>query len=75
MLSGTRGNKLNIKKSIKLSLAINDMNQRDLAEKTGMSEGAISRLTRGNNGVTQYSLMKIAKAFDIPVSEFVALGE
>lgn len=66
---------MNIKRSIKLSLAMNDMNQRDLAEKTGMSEGAISQLTRGRNGATQESLTKLAEAFGVPVSEFIALGE
>lgn len=65
---------MNLRRSIKTALAQRDMTQKALAEKLGMLETSISQLAaqKSCQGAT---LVKLATAFDMKVSEFVALGE
>lgn len=68
------GNPLNLRKSIKTALAQRDMSQKALAEKLGMRETSISQLA-AQTSCTGATLQKLAEAFEMKVSEFVALGE
>ena len=65
---------MNLKKSVMVALAQRGLKQKDLADKVGMSQGSMSQLV-GQTSCTGATLMKLAKAFDLKVSEFVALGE
>jgi DNA-binding Xre family transcriptional regulator len=65
---------MNLRKSIKKCLAQHDMNQKDLAEKLGMRETSLSQLA-AQKSCTGATLQKLADAFDMKVSEFVAMGE
>jgi len=65
---------LNLRKSIKTALAQRDMSQKALAEKLGMRETSISQLA-AQTSCTGATLQKLAEAFEMKVSEFVALGE
>jgi len=65
---------MNFRRSLKLALAKQDMTQKALAEKLGMRETSMSQLA-AQTSCTGVTLQKIAKAFDMKVSEFVALGE
>ena len=65
---------MNLRKSVMIALAQRDMKQRDLAEKVGMSQGSMSQLL-GQTSCTGATLVKLADAFGVKVSEFVALGE
>lgn len=65
---------MNIKKSVKLALIESDKRQTWLAGEMGLTDSALSSLlvtNRPNAGAIE----KMAKAFNMKVSEFVALGE
>lgn len=66
---------MNIGKSIRVACAQNDMNQQDLSDATGVSTVTISKLVTGRTKCKQATLEAMAKVFDLPVSEFIALGE
>ncbi len=65
---------MNFRKSLKLALAQRDMTQRALALKLGMRETSMSQLA-AQKSCTGATLQKLADAFGMKVSEFVALGE
>lgn len=65
---------MNLRKSIKTALARREMTQKALAERLGMLETSISQLA-AQKSCTGATLLKLAAAFDMKVSEFVALGE
>lgn len=65
---------MNIGKSLKMSLLKNDMEQADLAAKVGIHQSNISKISCGKT-ITTETLERIAKAFNMKVSEFVAIGE
>lgn len=65
---------MNFRRSLKLALAQRDMTQKALAEKLGMRETSMSQLA-AQTSCTGATLQKIADAFGMKVSEFVALGE
>lgn len=65
---------MNFRRSLKLALAQRGMTQKALAEKLGMRESSMSQLA-AQTSCTGATLQKIADAFDMKVSEFIALGE
>lgn len=66
--------KMNISKSINLCLKDTGIMKKKLAEKLGVSAQTVSILLKSEK-CTGEMLEKLAKAFDMQVSEFVALGE
>jgi len=68
------GAAMNIGKSLKISLLKNNMEQSDLADKVGIHQSSISRISCGKI-ITTETLERIAKAFNMKVSEFIAVGE
>ena len=66
---------MNISKSIKVACAQKEINQIELARLSGMSEATISNLVGGKTQCKQRTLETFAKVFDMPASEFIALGE
>ncbi len=66
---------MNIGKSIRVACAKNDINQKELSELTGISAVTISHLISGKTQCKQSTLERLAEAFKIPASEFIALGE
>lgn len=65
---------MNLEKSINMIMAINEVNQAELAKMTGITSPAISIIKR-NNAISTKTLIKLADTFGISVSEFIALGE
>lgn len=65
---------MNVGKSIKVALAKKDMNQQDLAEKLRVSKPYVSQLA-GKEHAGMGTVVLLADAFDMKVSEFIALGE
>lgn len=57
---------------IKLLLVENNMNQKDLAERAGISEVTLSSFMNGKNA-SKGSLNKLAKTFNVPVRDIVAM--
>jgi len=66
---------MNVSKSIKVACAKKEINQVILSNLSGMSEATISNLVGGRTQCKQRTLEKFAEVFEMPVSEFVALGE
>ena len=66
---------MNIGKSMKIACAKKEISGKDLAELLGLSEGTISLLINNKTRCKQATLEKLAIEFDMPVSEFIALGE
>ena len=65
---------MNLSKAIRVALAMKEMNQKQLAERLGMYESAMSQLIN-RQSITTEKLTQIADALDMKVSELVALGE
>lgn len=65
---------MNLRKSAMVAMAHRNMKQKDLADQLGMSRGSMSQLL-SQTSCTGATLQKLAGAFSMKVSEFVALGE
>ena len=65
---------MNIGKSLKIALAKNELTTNELAEKAGISRNYASML-KGHKTCGGVMLKSLADSFDMPVSEFIALGE
>lgn len=65
---------MNIGKSIKVALAKKGMKSKDLAKILGVTGPTVSTMTTRTTASGQM-LSRLAEAFDMPVSDFVALGE
>ena len=65
---------MNLGRSLKVALALEDMMNKTLAEKLGTSPQQISNWI-GSGDIGKDSLIKICQIFNMPVSEFIALGE
>ena len=65
---------MNLSKAIRVALAMKEMNQKQLAERLGMYESAMSQLIN-RPSITTEKLTQIADALDMKVSELVSLGE
>ena len=69
-----KGKKMDISKSIQHCLDDTGIKKLKLAEKLGVSQQTVSTLMKSEK-CTGDMLNKLAEAFNMPVSEFVALGE
>ena len=65
---------MNIEKSVNVALAINEKNRGWLIEKTCISKSQLSTMLK-RNAATLDTLSKIANAFEMKLSEFIANGE
>lgn len=65
---------MNIKKSLAISLAMQGINQKQLAELSGVTEMTISRMANSNESTTT-TIRAVCGALNMKVSEFIALGE
>jgi transcriptional regulator with XRE-family HTH domain len=65
---------MNIGKSLKISLLKINMEQSDLAEKIGIHQSHVSKISCGKT-ITTETLERLAVAFNMKVSEFIAVGE
>lgn len=66
--------KVNVSRAIRVALAMKGMTQKQLAERLGMYESAMSQLIN-RASVTTDKLSQVAEALDMKISELVALGE
>ena len=66
---------MNIGKSIKVACALAEITQDELATRSGVRPATISGLVKGRGNCKQSTMEAIAKAVDMPVSEFIKLGE
>jgi len=65
---------MNVGKCIKIALAKRDINQTQLAGKLGCTQVWVNRLANSRTA-SMTTVETLAKAFDMQVSEFIALGE
>lgn len=66
---------MDIQKSIRKALAEKGNTRRWLAKETGYSPGTVTLWMTGGRNITVEGLKKVAKVFDMPVSDFIKLGE
>ena len=65
---------MNIKRSLRMAMADRDVNSKQLAENLGVGPSQVSKWL--NTGcITASGLKKLADYFEMPVSEFIKLGE
>ena len=61
-----------IKFKVKVMLAVREMTQKELAEKTGITQGDISRLENGNANPSLRTLLRLAEGMGMKLRlEFV----
>ena len=65
---------MNVGKSLKIALVKKGMSQTELAKKMGVHDQWVSKLANSESAA-QTTLVGLATALDMKVSEFVALGE
>ena len=65
---------MDLKKSLRLSIADKGVKHKDLAKALGTSNQQVSNWLK-SGAIKQSSIIDIADYFEIPVSEFIALGE
>jgi transcriptional regulator with XRE-family HTH domain len=65
---------MNLGKSINVARAKHGLKAKELAERLGMTQTSLSQLS-AQTSCTGATLQKLAAAFDMKVSEFIALGE
>lgn len=65
---------MNVGKSIRVALAKKGMTHKQLAEQLGMRQTSLSQLA-AQTSCTGATIEKLANAFEMKASEFVALGE
>lgn len=65
---------MNLGKSLNIALVKKGMKKKELAEKLGVGQPLISTWA-SKGSMTRANLEKICEVLDMPVSEFVALGE
>lgn len=65
---------MNIKMSVKVALARRDMTVKELAERMGVSRTRVYDIIKQPAPLIT-TVEKVADAFDMRVSEFIALGE
>lgn len=73
-ISHQKEHHMNVGKSLKIALAQKGMKQNALAAQLGVTTVWISRLANSEKAGTT-TVEKLAAAFDMKISEFVALGE
>lgn len=66
---------MNISRSILMACAHEGWSQKYLSSVSGVSRTTISNLVSGKNDCRIKTLEDLAAAFDMKVSEFIALGE
>lgn len=62
-------------KSIQIALVKQDMTRADLVSKAKVTNSYLSRVIKNQVSPTIVTVERLASAFDMSVSEFIALGE
>lgn len=65
---------MNLSKSLRLAIAEKGIRHKELADALGTSSQQVSNWLKSGS-IKQSSIVAIADYFEMPVSEFVALGE
>ena len=65
---------MNIAKSIRIALAINNMSQKELAKSAGITQATITNIMKGRTSPSLRTIEKIARAMDCNFDELAAIG-
>jgi len=65
---------MNTGKSLGIALAIKQIKNKDLAEKLGVHTAQITNWKKGQK-MRESNLVSLCEALEMPVSEFIKLGE
>ena len=66
---------MNIKKALRKAMAERDIDQKDLAELSGISKTTISQTMTGKTSPNSATISKLAQGLGFSYSELIALGE
>lgn len=66
---------MNLKKALKVAMASAEVNAKELAVKSGVSETTISHTITGRTVPSSKTLSRLAKGLGIGYSELIKLGE
>ena len=66
---------MNVRKSIKISLAYSDKSSLWLANELGVTKQQVSNMRNKGANVRADTIERLAKVFGLSASEFIALGE
>ena len=65
---------MDIQKSIRIAMAQNGINQKELSELSGISENTISKALLGKSMPSTKTLNSLAEAMNMDYFEFISLG-
>ena len=66
---------MNISKSMKIAMAHRELNQKMLAEKSGISQVTISKIAQNNTKPSLELINRLAESMDYKIGDFIKLGE
>ena len=66
---------MNISKSMKIAMAHNEINQKVLSEKSGISQVTISKISQNNNNPSLEMVNRLAISMGYSLGDFIKLGE
>lgn len=65
---------MNLSKSLEMALVVRGMKKKELAESLGVKPQQVSKWC-GTGNISKTNIEQICNLLEMPVSEFVALGE
>ena len=65
---------MDVGKSVRIAMASEGINQTRLAERIGITRQSVSHICKQKTANSKY-IDRLAKAFDMKASDFIALGE
>jgi len=66
---------MNIKKSVRIAMAIKGINQKELARLSGISDTTVSSMMTGKANPNNATISRMAEGMGFSCSELIALGE
>lgn len=66
---------MNLKKALKVAMASAEVNAKEFAVKSGVSESTISQTINGHTVPSSKTLSRLAEGLEISYSELIKLGE
>lgn len=71
-----QGFNMSISKSLRYAqFHADEMSNLELGQRSGLSQSSITKIRNGTGGVSMDKVQSLANVFNMPVSEFIALGE
>lgn len=66
---------MNLRRALKIAMANKEIDQQQLSELSGVNKATLSATMNDKSSPSIKTVEKLAKVFDMPLSELIALGE